>query len=74
MPIQQIQLSHVRRACEMFDEGELPRRRVQSLFITVSGKTYPAYFILSLAHALLDTTSAESGTSPRPGPSSKRSA
>ena len=52
MPTQQVQLSHVRRACVMFDKGALPRRRVQSLFITVSGKSYPAYFILTLAHRL----------------------
>jgi hypothetical protein len=37
----------------MFDQGlALPKRRVQSLFIIVAGKAYPAYFILTLAHRL----------------------
>ena len=37
----------------MFDSGcALPARQVQSLFIIMSGKSYPAYFIRTLAHRL----------------------
>ena len=55
MPINwnQVTVTHVQQACDLFDSGKaIPKRSAKNTFLLFNGKTYPGKFIRGLAYQI----------------------